>query len=137
MMAMSCSASGILPGLAAFFGQLDSDHQVVVVVSGEGMQIRFQHESNEPADQSTGGQTTTTDGADSHNDHVIQFAAAGDSIAQVPSLAGLDHKQQGIVAISTEQWILTARAFEPIGQARPPPGERTWNRCVRSVVLLV
>jgi hypothetical protein len=137
VMGMLCSASGLLPAFAVVLGQLDSDHHVVVAASAEGLQIRFQHESDIPAHKPSDGQPTATNGTDSHHDHLIQFASTGDSVAQVTSFAAFDHSLRVIAATSAERWIPVARASATVAHARPPPDEATCTRCLRSVVLLV
>jgi len=136
--AFLCGASGVLPALMMFVGQLDNDHHVLVSSSGESLQIRFHHAHDAaPLVNSAGGLVLDESRADSPTDHVIEFVTAGDSLLQLPSLVTLDHALQPIGAVECERLIPIARPCLAISYARPPPGEATWSRCLRSVVLLV
>lgn len=136
--ALLCSASGVLPALTMLAGQLDDDHHVLVSSSGDKLQIRFHH-THEAAPLANRAAELVLDGnrADSPTDHVIEFVTAGDSLLQLPSSATLDHALQPIGAVECERLIPIARPCLAIHYARPPPGEATWSRCLRSVVLLV
>jgi len=75
--------------------------------------------------------------ANSSADHVIEFVNASDSLLQLPSLAALDHSLQPMSVMESERFVPLAHPCLAARYARPPPGEATWNRCLRSVVLLV
>jgi len=136
--AFLCGASGVLPALTMLAGQLDDDHHMLVSSSGEKLQIRFHHAHDAmPLVNTAGGLVLDENRADSPTDHVIEFVTAGDSLLQMPSGATLDHTLQPVGAVECERLIPIARPCLAIYYARPPPGEETWSRCVRSVVLLV
>lgn len=128
----------MLPAFVAVAGQLDGDHHVLVNSSREKLQIRFHHEHEEAPVTDAAGDWTLDDGSNnSPADHVIEFIAAGDSVAQLPSLVTLDPGLLAIGLLERERLISIVRPGVPVAHARPPPGEATWSRCLRSVVLLV
>lgn len=136
--AFLCSASGLLPALTMFVGQLDDDHHVLVGSSGERLQIRFHHTHHaNPTAKAARAVMLDDSRLDSPADHVIEFASAGDSVLQLPSLAVLDYSFLPIGMVGLDRWVPISRSRVAILYARPPPGEATWSRCLRSVVLLV
>ena len=136
--AFLCGASGMLPAFVAVAGRLDGDHQVLVTSSREKLQIRFHHEHEGAPGTDVAGDWALEGGrSNSPADHVIEFIATGDSLAQLPSLVTLDPGLQAIGLLESERLISIVRPGVPVAHARPPPGEATWGRCLRSVVLLV
>ena len=136
--AFLCSGSGVLPALVTLAGQLDNDHHVLVNSSTEKVQIRFHHAHDEASEANASGDPMLDESRlDSSTDHVIEFVAAGDSLLQLPSLATLDHGLQPFSVVESAQLVPIARPCFVASYARPPPGEATWSRCLRSVVLLV
>ena len=132
------SASGVLPAFVAFAGQFDDDHYVLISSSAEKVQIRFHHAHEEAPEANAPGELMIDESrSDSSADHVIEFVSAGDSLRQLPSAAALDHGLQPFGAVESAQVVPIARPFVAAPHARPPPGEATWSRCLRSVVLLV
>jgi len=136
--AFLCSASGVLPAVTMLVGQFDGDHHVVVSSSGEKLQIRFHHTHDAlPSKNAARGPALDEARANSSADHVIEFVNASDSLPQLPSLAALDHSLQPMSVVESERFVLVAHPCLAARYARPPPGEATWNRCRRSVVLSV
>ncbi len=138
-MGMLCSVSGVLPSLITLAGQLDDDHHVAVSASVEKLQIRFHHaHDTAPRTDASARLVFDEHRLDSPADHIIEFVAAGDSLAALPSLAALDHGLHAIgVVESSELLVPIARPCLAGRYARPPPSAATWSRCLRSVVLLV
>jgi hypothetical protein len=135
---MSFSASWTLPAFIGFVGQFDPDHKVLVCVSGEDFEVRFRHIDETEASQTSGGETALWANApDSHDDHVMQFSSPGHALTQPPSPAGPDRTSVSIAAIEAEQWNPIVRNYLAIPHARPPPGETSLSRSLRSIVLLV
>lgn len=137
--AFLCGSSGVLPALILFAGQLDGDHHVLVSSSGEKLQIRFHHAHDAlPPMNAARGRALDQVRVNSPTDHVVEFVNASDSLLQLlPSLAALDHASQPMSVVETGPFVPLARPCLAARDARPPPGEATWSRCLRSVVLLV
>jgi len=129
-----CSASGVLPTLAVFLGQLDRDHQVLVTLGDGALQVRFHHHAEHAEEQ---GAVIQAAANESHDDHVLQFVSAEDSVAQVSQTRVAGHLMISLTPIAAEQWLPVARHETVMSHARPPPGEATFSRCLHSVVLLV
>lgn len=136
--AFLCGTSGVLPAFITLAGQLDDDHHVVVSSFGEKLQIRFHHaHATVPAVNAAGEVRLEASFSDSPADHVIEFASAGDSLLQLPSIATLDHSLLALSVVKGARFVSATRSCLPAPHARPPPDEATWIRCQRSIVLLI
>jgi hypothetical protein len=136
--AFLCGTSGVLPAFIILAGQLDDDHHVVVSSFAEKLQIRFHHAHDAvPAANAAGKGRLDESRSDSPADHVIEFVSPGDSLLQLPSLATLDHGLPGIAMVEGARFVLMTCSCLAAPHARPPPGDATRSRCLRSVVLLV
>lgn len=131
------SASGFVPSLAVFVGQLDSDHRVVVIASGEQVEVRFYHLEEESAVASHDGLGVIEAHApDTHHDHVMKFASVKNSLVSLVSAVSEPALVCGALP-ETKQWSPILRTCSAAAHARPPPGATTFARCLGSVVLLV
>lgn len=132
------SVSGVLPAFAALVGQLDADHDVSVSSFKGQVEVRFHHHEETPAvDADSGDADRAQPGVtDSHDDHVIRFAALDDALVPLAS-GGSDHDSNSFVLAEAERWMPVVRDYRPIVHPRPPPGLLSAALCLRSVVLLV
>ena len=134
-----CGASGVLPALTVFFGQLDDDHQVVVAFGDGALEVRIHHHNDREHAENAAGPDSGSHTAASQwqDDHVLQFVSATDSVAQIWQASAADHVAILLAPIAAEQSLPRAHPETEVSHARPPPGEATLSRCLRSVVLLV
>src|SRR3954466_16426195 len=73
---LACGGSGILPGVVAGIGQLDSDHRISVSASGQYFEVRFHHLDDETGDEEAVAEVSFKSGSHSDEDHLVRFVAA-------------------------------------------------------------